>query len=97
MQLTHTVTHKCMHARLHATVTVIVTVTVIDSLVIVLVIYNTEVIVIVIVIDFKQCVIVGPAERRFDIGGNVFRSERCKFLILYFEKLMSIKCNGHLV
>ena len=66
---------------------VIVIVTVIDSQVI-------TVIVIVIVIDNYTS---GPVERLFSIGGKFFRPERCRLSDSVFEKLMNIKCNGHLV
>ena len=39
----------------------------------------------------------GPVERLFSIGGKFFRPERCRLSDAVFEKLMNIKCNGHLV
>ena len=39
----------------------------------------------------------GPVERLFSIGGKFFRPERCRLSDSVFEKLMNIKCNGHLV
>ena len=39
----------------------------------------------------------GPVERLFSIGGKLFRPERCRLSDAVFEKLMNIKCNGHLV
>lgn len=38
----------------------------------------------------------GPVERLFSIGGKFFRPERCRLSDSVFEKLMNIKCNGHL-
>ena len=38
----------------------------------------------------------GPIERLFSIGGKFFRPERCRLSGSVFEKLMNIKCNGHL-
>ena len=39
----------------------------------------------------------GPVERLFSISGKFFRPERCRLRDAVFEKLMNIKCNGHLV
>lgn len=39
----------------------------------------------------------GPVERLFSIGSKFFRPERCRLSDPIFEKLMNIKCNGHLV
>ena len=38
----------------------------------------------------------GPVERLFSIGGKFYRPERCRLSDSVFEKLMNIKCNGHL-
>ena len=48
------------------------------------------------VIDFKVvCSFkVGAVEKCFSIGRKYFQTERCTDSV--FEKLMNIKCNGHL-
>ena len=61
-------------------------------IVLVIEIYNLNVMVIVIVID-----LVGPVERFFSVGGNVFGQKGGRLIGSVFEKLVNIKCNGHLV
>lgn len=38
-----------------------------------------------------------PVERLFSIAGKIFRPNRCSMTDTVFQKLIAIKCNGHIL
>ena len=65
-----------------------------QSRVVIVIITDSQVILLVIVINVGLKYIVGPVERLFSIGGKWFLPERCRHTDSVFKKLMK---NNHLV